>query len=712
TTRVPSAPPAVYRTLGLALLAQAEAHHEGHAGAQGTAQPGTQGTRAAARQEWARRANGALGRALGLDPQTGQPSRLFGPEDVALLRATARARLLAGQPAEAVPLLKDALGVVFDTDGRLAVLGDYVRALLAAEQPAEALARVREALRARPDDRQWLAWERDALEQLNRPAEALAVARRLTTHGDVSAADWLAQARLARGAGEPVVAAHAVIAATALAPDSPAIHTETDATMKALAQAHEQAITARQWQPALDLLNWELRLAPDRRDTRLLHAEMLKRVGRTDDALRAARALESGVRTASDWLALGALYVVLGLPADAWASIQRVTSGGSPGSDAALDRQTLALLRALVALPGAGDAAWLAFAHLTVATGAPPQDTWTALQGAERSGASPALVGRVRGELFPLPTLPPRLAQLGFAAHNLAGVKLIVPPLCPVAAGPFLMGSDPRRDSQAQANEQPQHEVTLAAFAIATFPVTVAEYACFVASGHAAPGNWSTQQGRLEHPVTSVTWHDATAYAAWLAQATGQPWRLPTEADWEKAARWDTARRVARLYPWGDSFDKARCNTRESGIGHTTAVGSYGPEHAARDGSSPCGAQELAGNVWEWTSSLVQPYPNTPDSGRENGDSTENRMLRGGSWNNDSRDARAAYRSVSRPADATSTTGSGSSRRRLVHNAQILFSVSFYSIYNVIRCGICAGVSREARKFLAILGLLAMGGAA
>ncbi|HEV2238071.1 MAG TPA: formylglycine-generating enzyme family protein, partial [Ktedonobacterales bacterium] len=235
--------------------------------------------------------------------------------------------------------------------------------------------------------------------------------------------------------------------------------------------------------------------------------------------------------------------------------------------------------------------------------------------------------------------LPPRLAQLGFHAYRSGDTEYIVSPVCDVPAGTFLMGSDPKKDKDWLEYEKPQHSVTLAANRIAKYPVTVAEYACFVHAGQKQPRDWKQQLGALDHPAVYVSWHEATAYATWLAERTGEPWRLPSEAEWEKAARGTDG----PIYPWGDKFDFSRCNTVEGYKGGTTPVGSYST------GASPYGAQDMAGNVSEWTSSLFESYPYSQTDGRESPDSTGERVLRGGSWANQAMDARAARRISYRP---------------------------------------------------------------
>jgi formylglycine-generating enzyme required for sulfatase activity len=210
-----------------------------------------------------------------------------------------------------------------------------------------------------------------------------------------------------------------------------------------------------------------------------------------------------------------------------------------------------------------------------------------------------------------------------------------------VPAGEFLMGSDPSRDKDASPEEQPQHYVTLAAFQIARFPVTASEYACFMRSirnevpthpRHLTEGEEAIGWG--DHPVVFVTWHEANSYAAWLTKTTGQQWRLPTEAEWEKAARGSDG----RIYPWGNAFDISRCQTRENGNNGTCPVGTY-PE-----GASPCGAQDMAGEVWEYTSTCYKKYPYLAGDGRESTDLTDERSIRGGCFFSPNGGARAACR--------------------------------------------------------------------
>ena len=205
--------------------------------------------------------------------------------------------------------------------------------------------------------------------------------------------------------------------------------------------------------------------------------------------------------------------------------------------------------------------------------------------------------------------LPPRLRQLGYTLYQALDANetplsfCLVPPLCRVAAGPFRMGSDRTLDKKADPHEEPQHLVTLAAYRIAQFPLTVAEYACFLqgTAQRELPRRgitWQDQLARgLDHPVVNLSFSRFLAYAAWLTHLTNTRWRPPTEAEWEKAARGTDG----RLYPWGNRWDKTRANTSAGGPGQTTPVGSY------PTGSSPYGLFDMAGNVWEWASSSNAP---------------------------------------------------------------------------------------------------------
>jgi formylglycine-generating enzyme required for sulfatase activity len=214
------------------------------------------------------------------------------------------------------------------------------------------------------------------------------------------------------------------------------------------------------------------------------------------------------------------------------------------------------------------------------------------------------------------------------------------------------MGSDPHRDKDAAHHEHPQHRIYLPTFQIAATPVTVTQFAVFVrATSHKTTAElrgreytWFQPHGRgsqvgqdrAQHPVTCVSWDDAQAFCRWAKV------RLPTEAEWEKAAR-GTA---GRLFPWGDEPpDPERCNFAGSQIHDTTPVGSY-PK-----GASSYGVLDMAGNVWEWCSSLWgggdKPffgYPYRADDGREDLVQSGRRIERGGSWYSDRNIMRCADR--------------------------------------------------------------------
>jgi formylglycine-generating enzyme required for sulfatase activity len=222
-----------------------------------------------------------------------------------------------------------------------------------------------------------------------------------------------------------------------------------------------------------------------------------------------------------------------------------------------------------------------------------------------------------------------------------------------IPAGEFLMGSDPKKDKRAKDAEQPQHTLYLPDYYLAKTPVTNARYAAFVqAVGHHLPSHWQggkPPRGKEDHPVVNVSWEDALTYCRWLAEVTGKPYRLPSEAEWEKGARGTNG----RIYPWGDRWDAARCNSREGGKGDTTPVVAY------PDGASPYGLLDMAGNVWEWTCSLWgkgiwKPnfkYPYNPKDGRENPDAPGDirRVLRGGAFFYNERHVRCAVRDWDHP---------------------------------------------------------------
>jgi formylglycine-generating enzyme required for sulfatase activity len=152
-----------------------------------------------------------------------------------------------------------------------------------------------------------------------------------------------------------------------------------------------------------------------------------------------------------------------------------------------------------------------------------------------------------------------------------------------------------------------------------------------------APEDWEDNRppkGKESHPVVNVSWYDAIQYCEWLSGKTGKSVTLPSEAEWEKAARSDDKRE----YPWG-TWQEYRANTSELGLGETTPVGIF------LEGASPYGLLDMSGNVWEWTRSEYKGYPYRAEDGREDlSKKVEYRSLRGGSFYNAASNARCACR--------------------------------------------------------------------
>ena len=242
-----------------------------------------------------------------------------------------------------------------------------------------------------------------------------------------------------------------------------------------------------------------------------------------------------------------------------------------------------------------------------------------------------------------------------------------------IPAGNFLMGSRQERDANACPEEMPQHLVYLPDYYLVKTPVTVAQFAVcmktkpFLTTAEQEGRGWVWDAGKktwvevkgadwrhphgpgsgverkANHPVTQVSWRDALAFCQWLGQVTQLNARLPSEAEWEKAARGSDG----LLYPWGnDPPDGSHCNYGLN-VGDTTPVGSYSPL-----GDSPYGCQDMAGNVWEWTRSLWGAeaevlefqYPYRAGDGREDERSAGYRVLRGGAYGNGPAHLRCAFR--------------------------------------------------------------------
>ncbi|MGB8644006.1 MAG: SUMF1/EgtB/PvdO family nonheme iron enzyme, partial [Anaerolineae bacterium] len=354
-----------------------------------------------------------------------------------------------------------------------------------------------------------------------------------------------------------------------------------------------------------------------------------------------------------------------------------------------------------------------------------------------------------------------RLGDSRWRAVEANGVRILLPPLVALPAGILRMGTTAWQELRLRLggftfakDETPQHSVTLPAFYVSRFPVTNAEFACFIAAGgYAAERYWTTPAARAwrsgevvesgavkdsmnlwravkndpklieqyrragwsvpqvaalrelarmdeaqarqtfdqayserprdrpaywedgdynnpSQPVVGVTWFEALAYVTWLNeqwQAAGWSWllwekqaarevrlpvaqwqvRLPSEAEWEWAARGP----AGRIYPWGNAWDAGRANSSESHILRPTPVGIYA------DGATPDGVHDLAGNVWEWTTTLYRGYPYRAEDGRENLEVEGRRVVRGGSFGASQLFVRCASRYLNDPDGASNGQG-------------------------------------------------------
>lgn len=210
-----------------------------------------------------------------------------------------------------------------------------------------------------------------------------------------------------------------------------------------------------------------------------------------------------------------------------------------------------------------------------------------------------------------------------------------------VPAGSFLMGTT--QEGSVFAKERPQHLVDIPyEYWMARFTVTRQQYQAYSKPGRIS--SFLNQSGKNPtHPVTNVQWTEATAYCRWLTDAlkseipAGLVLRLPTEAEWEKAAR-DTD---GRIYPWGNEFSDQYCSAAkgERMPGSILPGGQFSPQ-----GDSPFGCADMAGNVWEWTHSLMRPYPYDAKDGREQEKDGQFHIVRGGSSSCDGWGTRCAYR--------------------------------------------------------------------
>lgn len=354
----------------------------------------------------------------------------------------------------------------------------------------------------------------------------------------------------------------------------------------------------------------------------------------------------------------------------AWAAGQGDETISRKFQDFERFRRLRRVLREIKAFSSDFDAATLdAFIHMA----APPARSEVEIHAPTAQAVAEGLSPQGKGEAA-------RESALS-GVRTIGGIEFV-----PVPAGKFKLGS--KDDNPlARDNEKPQHTCEISRpYSIARFPITNARFEEFVQAraypttseekGSApvwdgnqlkdTPGaNWrhprgpkSSSKDKEQHPVVQVSWVDAAAYCRWFnetyrAELGDLQVRLPTEAEWEKAARGE----YANEWPWGNEWDPQRCNSREGGKGDTTPVGAYSPS-----GDSPYGAADMVGNAWEWCQDWYdgseytrrQVGPVVDPTGPQTGTA---RVVRGGSWDSTRLYARCASRYGDVPGDFGSNLG-------------------------------------------------------
>lgn len=225
---------------------------------------------------------------------------------------------------------------------------------------------------------------------------------------------------------------------------------------------------------------------------------------------------------------------------------------------------------------------------------------------------------------------------------TMPAVENLLPALVTIPAGWFLMGCAAGRDALSQESEWPVHRVWIEEFLLAAYQVTNSDYARFVQSTGcpAPPFSRDPNLNHPQQPVVAISWHEATRYCKWLSASTGKKFRLPTEAEWERAARGD---RKHALYPWGDTPPQSLPDYAERCAAHWNT----GPEPVGRGEANGYGLYNVCDNVHEWCSDWYSPdyYAISPERNPRGPETGQRRASRGGSWRHHIKMSRCAARS-------------------------------------------------------------------